>query len=75
MVVVEIDVSGANSCKSGNTSLTLGYIELAAFALIASSSFLFAPVGAKLAHRLPETGLRNSFALLLFGLAVMMFMQ
>jgi uncharacterized membrane protein YfcA len=61
--------------SQGNTALTLGYIDLTAFAIIASSSFLFAPVGAKLAHSLPERALRNSFALLLFSLSLMMFTQ
>ena len=60
---------------AGDTALTLGYIEVMAFAIIASSSFLFAPLGARLAHSLPEKGLRNSFALLLFCLSVTMFVQ
>ena len=33
---------------------TFGYVHLVSFALIISTSFLFAPVGAKLAHKLPE---------------------
>lgn len=45
--------------------LSYGYIYLPAFAGIALCSALFAPLGAKLAHRLPATGLKRLFALLL----------
>ena len=49
---------------------TLGYVHLPAFGLIIITSFLFAPVGAKLAHRLPEQALKKGFAifLMLIGL-------
>jgi len=52
---------------------TFGYVHMVAFALIISTSFLFAPVGAKLAHRLPENLLRKGFALflLLIGLKML----
>ncbi|MCW8831375.1 MAG: sulfite exporter TauE/SafE family protein, partial [Gammaproteobacteria bacterium] len=52
---------------------TLGYVHLPAFAFIIITSFLFAPVGAKLAHRLPENTLRKGFAvfLMLIGLKML----
>ncbi len=52
---------------------TLGYVHLPAFSLIIITSFLFAPVGAKLAHRLPEHTLKKSFALfmMLIGLKML----
>jgi len=48
---------------------TLGYVHLAAFASIIATSFVFAPLGAKLAHYLPETTLRRVFALFLCAIA------
>lgn len=45
--------------------LSYGYIYLPAFVGIALCSALFAPLGAKLAHRLPATGLKRLFVLLL----------
>ncbi|MFC1588977.1 sulfite exporter TauE/SafE family protein [Pseudomonadota bacterium] len=49
---------------------TLGYVHLPAFVFIIITSFLFAPLGAKLAHRLPENTLKKGFAifLMLIGL-------
>ncbi|MDH5710265.1 MAG: sulfite exporter TauE/SafE family protein [Gammaproteobacteria bacterium] len=44
---------------------TLGYVHLQAFALIIATSFIFAPVGARLAHQLPEAALKKGFALFL----------
>jgi uncharacterized membrane protein YfcA len=54
---------------------TLGYVHLPAFALIIVTSFLFAPVGAKLAHRLSENTLKKWFAifLMLIGLKMIFF--
>ena len=54
---------------------TLGYVYLPAFALIIVTSFLFAPVGAKLAHRLPENTLKKGFAvfMMLIGLKMIFF--
>lgn len=43
----------------------LGYIHLPSFAGIIVTSVLFAPLGAKLAHRLPTTGLKRLFSLVL----------
>jgi uncharacterized membrane protein YfcA len=47
----------------------LGYIHLPAFAAIATASALFAPLGVRLAHRLPAARLQRVFAafLLLVG--------
>lgn len=43
----------------------IGYVSLAAFAALAVTSVLAAPLGAKLAHHLPPALLRRAFALLL----------
>lgn len=51
---------------------TLGYIYWPAVLAIASMSFLTAPVGAKLAHRLPIPLLKKAFAVLLVGLSIQM---
>lgn len=48
---------------------SLGYVYLPAFAGIALSSFLVAPLGAKLAHRLPVAVLRRVFVVFLLVLA------
>lgn len=48
------------------------YIYWPAFALVASMSVLFSPLGAILAHRLPTTILRNIFAVFLMLIAVSM---
>ena len=54
---------------------TLGYIHLPAFIFIIITSFLFAPVGARLAHRIPEDILKKGFAifLILIGLKMIFF--
>lgn len=54
--------------------LSLGYVVLPAFAGIVAASTLFAPLGARLAHRLPPTTLRRLFAVLLvvFGLRLLL---
>lgn len=44
---------------------SLGYIYLPAFVGIAASAILFAPIGAKLAHRLPVSTLKKIIALFL----------
>ncbi|MDO8345409.1 MAG: sulfite exporter TauE/SafE family protein [Cellvibrio sp.] len=51
---------------------TLGYIFWPAVLAMAAMSFITAPVGAKLAHRLPIALLKKLFALLLIGLSVQM---
>jgi uncharacterized membrane protein YfcA len=51
---------------------SLGYVWLPALAVIASCSVFTAPLGAKLAHRLPVAKLKKVFALILYGLAAYM---
>jgi uncharacterized membrane protein YfcA len=57
---------------SGLPAGALGYVYLPALALIAVTSMLFAPLGARTAHRLPVKRLRMIFALVMFGLALRM---
>ncbi len=58
--------------KSGLPPLSLGYINLPAFAGIVVASTLFAPLGAKIAHKLPEKTLRRVFAVFLLVVGVRM---
>ncbi len=51
---------------------TLGYIYWPAVIAMASMSFFTAPLGARLAHRLPIPLLKKLFSLLLIGLSVQM---
>ena len=51
---------------------SLGYVHLTAFAFIIVTSVVFAPVGAKLAHWLPETLLRKVFGGFLLVVALKM---
>lgn len=51
---------------------TLGYVYLPALALVVVPSMLVAPLGARLAHRLPVKRLRIVFAVLLYVLAARM---
>jgi uncharacterized protein len=51
---------------------SLGYVQVPALALIVAASMPLAPLGARLAHRLPVKRLRVMFALLLLGLALRM---
>lgn len=53
----------------GRIEPTLGYVHLTAFVSIIATSFIFAPLGAKLAHSLPETTLKRVFALFLSAIA------
>ena len=50
----------------------IGYLQYDAFLFISLSSYLFAPLGAKVAHSISETSLRLSFSALLFILAIIM---
>lgn len=54
---------------------TIGYLQVYALMIIAPSSFIFAPLGAKLAHSISEKALRISFALVLLSLSAMMFLS
>ena len=51
---------------------SLGYVYLPAFAGIAVTSFAIAPLGAKLAHRMPVVVLRRAFVVFLVALALKM---
>lgn len=51
---------------------TLGYVYWPAVIAMASMSFFTAPLGARLAHRLPISLLKKLFALLLIGLSAQM---
>lgn len=51
---------------------TLGYVFWPAVLLMAVMSFITAPLGAMLAHRLPVNLLKKLFALLLIGLSIQM---
>ncbi len=51
---------------------SLGYVHITAFALIIITSIVFAPIGAKLAHWLPELILRRVFGVFLLGVGLKM---
>ena len=51
---------------------SLGYINLPAFAGVVAASILFAPLGARLAHQLPDKLIKRIFAVFLFLLALRM---
>ncbi len=53
-------------------NFAIGYIYLPALVLISLTSIFTAPIGAKLAHRLPVKKLNKIFALLLCGLSLKM---
>ena len=63
-------VSGAS--VQGLPEWSLGYVWLPALAVIASCSVMTAPLGAKMAHRLPVAKLKRIFALVLYCLAAYM---
>ena len=57
---------------TGLPDYSLGYIYLPAFVGVVAMSFLMAPVGAKLAHRLPVKQLKRAFGGFLALLATKM---
>ncbi len=59
------------SVTSG-TDYTFGFVYLPAVLLISATSFISAPYGAKLAHKLPVATLKKIFALLLIVLSLKM---
>jgi len=63
-------ISGWN--VTGLPEYTLGYVNLPAFAMIITTSMITAPVGAALAHKMPEKTLRIFFALFLLVLSFKM---
>lgn len=56
---------------SGNDA-SFGYVQLNAFVIIAFTSFIFAPLGAKVAHRISDLNLKKFFSFLLFALGLKM---
>ena len=54
---------------------SLGYVNLAGFALIVPTTVLFAPVGARLAHRMPRRTLGLLFGAFLLVVAVRMVLR
>jgi uncharacterized protein len=55
----------AGAGVAGRPEWSVGYVALPAFAGIAAASVLTAPLGARLAHRLPPRALKRAFAALL----------
>lgn len=53
-------------------NISFGYVQLNAFITIALSSFIFAPLGAKVAHKISDAQLKKFFALLLIVLGIRM---
>lgn len=58
--------------KAGLPPLSVGYVNIPAFVCIVIASVLFAPLGAKYAHRIPHAKLKRIFAVFLFILAIRM---
>jgi uncharacterized membrane protein YfcA len=56
----------------GLPQFSIGYVYLPALVLVVTTSMLAAPMGARLAHRLPVKRLRTIFALILYGFATKM---
>ena len=76
-----IAIAGAAGYISSSYSLpglpeySVGYLYLPAFLGIIITSYLTAPVGAKLAHQLPITTLKKVFALLMLGIGLKMLLS
>jgi hypothetical protein len=62
----------AGSGVSGLPAGQIGYVSLPGFAAVALTSVLMAPVGARLAHKLPQRWLQRAFAALLMGIGLSM---
>ena len=58
--------------ETGLPENSIGYVNLPAFAGVVVASTLFAPLGARLAHRLPDKILKKTFSVFLFLLALQM---
>ena len=63
-------IGGLN--ETGLPAGSLGYVNLPVFGGVVAASLLFAPLGAALAHKLPDQLLRRLFAVFLFVMAVRM---
>ncbi len=57
---------------AGRPEASLGYVVLPAFAAIAAASVVVAPLGARLAHRLPPQVLKRAFAALLLVIGALL---
>ncbi|MCB1791671.1 MAG: sulfite exporter TauE/SafE family protein [Gammaproteobacteria bacterium] len=55
--------------EQGIPPASIGYVNLPVFGGVVGASLLFAPLGATLAHKLPDLLLRRLFAIFLFALA------
>jgi uncharacterized membrane protein YfcA len=53
----------------------LGFVYVPALALIAAASMSLAPVGARLAHKMPVRRLQKIFAFILYALAAYMLVK
>jgi uncharacterized membrane protein YfcA len=58
--------------ETGRAPFSVGYVNMAAFATLASAAVFLAPVGASLAHRLNAARLKQAFAIGLLVVAVNM---
>ena len=58
--------------KTGLAPHSLGYVHLPSMLVLSAMSMLVAPLGARVAHRLPVSSLRKWFALLLIAITLRM---
>jgi uncharacterized protein len=58
--------------EGSGSSMMLGFVYLPAVIIISAVSFFTAPLGAKMAHKLPVSKLKKIFALLLMALSIKM---
>ena len=65
----------AASYELATGSANIGYLNLHALWFIAVASFLFAPIGARVAHSISDRALRLSFSSLLFFLGISMLLN
>ncbi len=63
-------ISGWN--EVGTPPFSVGYVNLIAFACIVPATIVMAPIGARLAHRLPQRTLKRGFAAFLALVAIRM---
>lgn len=59
----------------GLLPVSLGYVNIIAALVILPFTIIFAPVGAKLAHALPEKMIKKAFAVFLFATSIKMFLS
>jgi uncharacterized membrane protein YfcA len=63
---------GGGMNEPGLPPTGLGYVNLPVFGGVVAASVLFSPLGAMVAHKLPDQLLRRLFAVFLFVLATRM---